>query len=184
MDAKWHSRTVADHSDNLRASDADRQLVADKLRAALDEGRLDLAEYDDRVKEAYAAKTYGDLKGLLTDLPPVVPSIHSQLEPTSGKKPVAPTATTMKWIAAMWSGWLSTGLIVVAIWFATSVASGGAQYFWPIWVIGPWGAILLASTISGLAGGAPRREVERRARREAERERRRLERDERGDRES
>jgi DUF1707 SHOCT-like domain len=169
---------VADHSDNLRASDADRQSVADKLRAALDEGRLDLAEYDDRLKEAYAAKTYGDLKGLLRDLPPVVPGIHSQLEPAAGKgvKPAAPSGMTMKWIAAMWSGWLSTGLIVVAIWFATSVASGGAQYFWPIWVIGPWGAILLASTISGLAGGAPRREVERRARREAERERRRLER--------
>ena len=55
--------------DEMRAADADRQAVADKLRAALDEGRLDLHEYDERLQRAYAAKTYGDLDGLLTDLP-------------------------------------------------------------------------------------------------------------------
>ena len=45
--------------DEMRAADSDRQAVADKLKKALDEGRLDLAEYDERLQRAYAAKTYG-----------------------------------------------------------------------------------------------------------------------------
>ena len=57
----------------MRAGDADRQAVADKLRGALEEGRLDLHEYDERLQRAYAAKTYGDLNGLLDDLPDTVP---------------------------------------------------------------------------------------------------------------
>ncbi len=53
----------------MRASDADRYKIADRLKAALDEGRLSLHEYDDRVREAWAARTYADLHGLVTDLP-------------------------------------------------------------------------------------------------------------------
>ena len=53
----------------MRAADADRERVAERLRAALEEGRLDLHEYDERLQGAYAAKTYGDLDALLTDLP-------------------------------------------------------------------------------------------------------------------
>ncbi len=51
------------HAPELRAGDADRQAAADRLRAAHDEGRLDLHEYDRRLAEAYAAVTYGDLDG-------------------------------------------------------------------------------------------------------------------------
>ena len=36
---------------------------------ALEEGRLDLHEYDERLQAAYGAKTYGELDELLTDLP-------------------------------------------------------------------------------------------------------------------
>jgi Domain of unknown function (DUF1707) len=123
---------VADQSDNLRASDADRQVVADQLRTALTEGRLDLTEYDERVKAAYAAKTYGDLKELLTDLPPVTPAARSQVERAAAGSVSAPgQGNTGKWVAGMWSGWLATGLIIVAIWFATSLAAGSLAYFWP-----------------------------------------------------
>jgi len=55
--------------DRLRAADSDREKVAEQLKAALDEGRLSLHEYDERVGEAYAAKTYQELLVLLTDLP-------------------------------------------------------------------------------------------------------------------
>src|ERR687890_2400976 len=54
---------------HMRAADADRQKIADQLKAALDEGRLSLHEYDERVAQAYAARTYADLLGLVTDLP-------------------------------------------------------------------------------------------------------------------
>jgi hypothetical protein len=40
-------------------------------------------------------------------------------------------------------------VIVVGIWLITSMASGGPIHFWPIWVIGPWGAVLLARAVTG-----------------------------------
>ncbi len=52
-----------------RLSDADRHQVADVLREAAGEGRLDLDELDERLEAAYAAKVYGDLVPLLGDLP-------------------------------------------------------------------------------------------------------------------
>jgi hypothetical protein len=52
-------------------------------------------------------------------------------------------------LRVVWGSWLSTALIVITIWAATSLASGEWLYFWPIWVVGPWGAVLLARTLTG-----------------------------------
>lgn len=62
---------MADSADrrSLRASDTDRQRVADLLHRAAGEGRLSLDELSERLDEAYAAKTYGDLEPVLRDLP-------------------------------------------------------------------------------------------------------------------
>jgi len=63
--------------ENLRVSDAERQAVTDRLAEHFADGRLDQAEFDDRVGRAMNAKTRGDLSGLFTDLPeagaPAVP---------------------------------------------------------------------------------------------------------------
>ena len=53
----------------IRISDADRHRVAEVLREAAGEGRLDLDELDQRLEAAYAAKTYADLVPLTADLP-------------------------------------------------------------------------------------------------------------------
>lgn len=53
----------------LRASDADRERVAEVLRQAAAEGRLDLNELDERLGLVYAARTYADLAPLTRDLP-------------------------------------------------------------------------------------------------------------------
>lgn len=53
----------------LRASDSDRERVAEVLRQAAAEGRLDLGELDERLAVVYAAKTYGELVPLTRDLP-------------------------------------------------------------------------------------------------------------------
>jgi hypothetical protein len=55
----------------------------------------------------------------------------------------------------VWGSWLTTALIVTTIWLITSLSAGALLFFWPIWVIGPWGAVLLAQTLSG--GGRSRR---------------------------
>lgn len=54
---------------DVRASDADRDRVADILREALAEGRLDADEHSERLDEVYAAKTMGQLEPLVRDLP-------------------------------------------------------------------------------------------------------------------
>ena len=55
----------------LRISDADRHQVADILREAAGEGRIDLGELDERLEATYAAKTYADLVPITSDLPVV-----------------------------------------------------------------------------------------------------------------
>ncbi|WP_305783443.1 DUF1707 SHOCT-like domain-containing protein [Symbioplanes lichenis] len=56
-------------SDGWRISHQDRSDAAERLRAALEEGRITLDEYDDRHARVQEARTYGDLAGLLADLP-------------------------------------------------------------------------------------------------------------------
>ncbi|AOP45665.1 DUF1707 SHOCT-like domain-containing protein [Streptomyces lydicus] len=53
----------------LRASDADRERVAEILRDALAEGRLVMEEFEERLDAAYRARTYGELEPLTADLP-------------------------------------------------------------------------------------------------------------------
>jgi uncharacterized protein DUF1707 len=52
-----------------RAGDADREAVAEQLRVAAAEGRIDFEELDDRLGQALTAKTYGQLRDLVADLP-------------------------------------------------------------------------------------------------------------------
>lgn len=53
----------------LRISDSDRHQVAELLREAAGEGRIDFAELDERLEATWAAKTYGDLVPITVDLP-------------------------------------------------------------------------------------------------------------------
>ncbi|MCT2591977.1 DUF1707 domain-containing protein [Streptomyces sp. N2-109] len=54
---------------DVRASDGDRDRVADILREALAQGRLDAEEHSERIDAAYSAKTMGELQPLVRDLP-------------------------------------------------------------------------------------------------------------------
>ena len=53
----------------LRISDAERHQVAEILREAAGEGRLDIDELDQRLEATYAARTYADLVPITLDLP-------------------------------------------------------------------------------------------------------------------
>jgi len=136
---------------HLRAGDADRAAVATALGRHMAEGRLTVAEYDERVARAYAARTYGDLAVLTSDLPaadgvrPGSPAVRQQ--PAPGR--FAGTAVRRRGSAGAWAAWRRTAILVLCIWAITSVASAQFIYFWPIWVIGPWGAVLLAQTLAG-----------------------------------
>jgi hypothetical protein len=60
---------------NMRVSNAEREAIIAKLHAATEEGRLDLHEFADRSRQAYEARTYGEVERLLADLPETTGSL-------------------------------------------------------------------------------------------------------------
>ena len=167
---------------SYRAGDADRERVAERLRVALEEGRLNLDEYDERLRQVYAARTYADLDALIADIPGVTPPSQSQLVQSSrdgvparwqadaaGRYPDA----TRRWVLSQWDTWIPVVAVCVAIWAVATVLNGVVCYFWPGWVAGPWGALLLVQSIRGLLAGEPQRWAAREARKDAERQVRR-----------
>lgn len=69
MDDPAPDRLPVPDPDRLRASDQDRHGVAERLHAAAAEGRLTLDELGERLETLYAARTYGELAPLTSDLP-------------------------------------------------------------------------------------------------------------------
>ena len=61
-------------SGDLRASDAERERVAEALRRHHVDGRIDTDELQERLERCYAARTGSDLDALLADLPGEAPS--------------------------------------------------------------------------------------------------------------
>ena len=54
---------------HVRASDDDREETVRQLQRGLQDGRLTVEEFDERVRAAYAARTLGELDDLIHDLP-------------------------------------------------------------------------------------------------------------------
>jgi Domain of unknown function (DUF1707)/Domain of unknown function (DUF4190) len=65
---------AGDQRGMMRASDADRDRVAELLNVAYSEGRLSRDEYDARLQSALSARTYADLDQLVADLPAARPA--------------------------------------------------------------------------------------------------------------
>jgi hypothetical protein len=155
--------------EEMRAGDADRQAVADRLKAALDEGRLDLNEYDERLQKTYAAKTYADLDGLLDDLPGTVPPQRSQVAayspPPHPAIPPAPEPIERPQNALGWVGpYGGVVAVCILIWAISSISSGHLTYFWPVWTLIP--LVLGVFGRAASSGGGPGREARRAARRD------------------
>jgi hypothetical protein len=65
---QW-TRRIRYSDEHIRVSDVERNAVAERLSAHYADGRLDQAEFDERVSRTMSAKTRGDLAGLFDDLP-------------------------------------------------------------------------------------------------------------------
>lgn len=140
--------------DALRASDQEREQVISLLSEGTAAGRLDLDEFEERVSVAYSVRTRGELRQLLADIPgalpdsPPAPERRPRAEPP--RSPAAgprPRLTAER--LAPYGSWLGTAVICLTIWAASSVAAGTALYFWPFWVIVPWGVLLASGTMRG-----------------------------------
>jgi len=68
--SRWARGPAGPANPQMRISDADRAEVADRLSKHYSDGRLDQAEFNERLDRAMNAKTQADLNGLFADLPP------------------------------------------------------------------------------------------------------------------
>ena len=116
----------------LRAADSDRDAAVDRLRTAYAEGRLQGHELEERLGSALGARTVGELRALTADLP--APPPLRRAVTSSGMQ----TARR-----AAWATWAFAVGVNLVIWLAIVLATREPVYFWPAWVAGPWGAVLL-----------------------------------------
>jgi len=141
---------------DMRASDADRQEVVERLRGALDEGRLKMDEYLERMGLAYEAVTYGDLVPLYRDLPEARQVAKPEPAPPPAPAPAPkPQAEVVKRgafaslptpVKVLWTIWATVVSINVVVWVLVSATTAHLIYPWPLWVAGPWGVVLLGVT--------------------------------------
>jgi Domain of unknown function (DUF1707) len=134
--------------EDMRVSDADREVVQRTLRQAHEAGQLDLGEFDERVRTAWAARTRGELQRITADLPE--PPSESRRRPiftdTGG-------GVTMRVLTIVWSSLTAVNLVV---WGLVAVSTGTYVYPWWLWVAVPPGAALAVLYAAGI--GRPRRE--------------------------
>jgi uncharacterized membrane protein len=113
---------------HMRVSDAERQEVADRLAEHFASGRLDQAEFDDRVGRAMGAKTRADLGGLFADLPETgAPVVPEQPRPRRrGRHPILLLAVVIALIVVgthvlswIFVPWLWIAFLAVAVLFLT-----------------------------------------------------------------
>jgi hypothetical protein len=155
-----------DDRQDMRASDADRQEIVERLRGALEEGRLKMSEYLERMELAYEAVTYGDLAPLCRDLPEARPVARQQAAqapqaPAERAAPPAPHAPSPQTevvrrgvfaslptpLKVLWTIWLTAVSINVVVWVLVSATTAHLIYPWPVWVAGPWGAALFGLSV-------------------------------------
>ncbi|MFE2754386.1 DUF1707 domain-containing protein [Actinosynnema sp. NPDC059335] len=125
--------------EDMRASDAERELVQQSLHRAHADGSLDLAEFDARVARAWQAKTRGELAALTADLPTVHPTPPAQVAVPTPKK----TGNGRKALKVLTTIWLSISVLNFALWLLVSLLGGdGLVHPWFLWVAVPPGAVL------------------------------------------
>ncbi|MDQ0581280.1 DUF1707 SHOCT-like domain-containing protein [Streptomyces rishiriensis] len=119
---------------DLRASDADRERVAEVLRDALAEGRLDMTEFEERLEETYKARTYRELAPITRDLPvagftsPAVVSLHKE-PPQEGSwaARIVGGEGSSTWAVAVMSGFQRRGRWTVPRRFTCFAFWGGGE---------------------------------------------------------
>jgi len=105
---------MAGRDPNIRASDADRERIAERLRKSHAEGRLDLAEFQQRLDRCYEAKTLNELSDLVKDLPRH--EAHDERPSLGGLRP-----------------WRLTPVVPLLIALIVVLAATGHHLFW-LWI--------------------------------------------------
>lgn len=105
----------------MRASDADRERVAERLRSAAGEGRLRTEELEERLEVLFRSRTYRELEPIVADLPgrrrTSRPRVNGVLVPA----------------AALLAIPVAVAVVAAVVFIATGVIAG-----WLLWVVLAW----------------------------------------------
>ena len=125
--------------DNIRVSDADRDRVTAQLRDHFAVGRITRGELDERLSAALNAKTFGDLRRIMADLPGPVPALLGTAPPplratpawAVRRRPHFPPVILLALLTALLipgTGWLLAAVVnvIVLFWLMTFVAAAVA----------------------------------------------------------
>ncbi|WNV90871.1 DUF1707 domain-containing protein [Umezawaea sp. Da 62-37] len=159
---------VTEDTPTMRAADNDREAVVEQLARAQAEGRLNIAEFDERVRLVWLAQTYAELAALTADLPPdrpIVPVLTRQSMPVYEHQAYRPDAYAHatqqvelrepgKFAVFFFRAWVAASMINFVIWGLVVVTNLEWVHPWWIWVAGPWGALVLANRVTRF--GLPR----------------------------
>jgi len=117
-------------SDNLKATDADRDAVGSVLRDAFADGRLTLSEYDKRLDVALAVGTLGEVYELIADLV----AAADDFTPNPVALDLQPKAVVKygRELRNARNRFASLTVASLAIWLVTSVAGAPWWAFWPV----------------------------------------------------
>jgi len=130
---------------HLRASHADREQVIGALKAAFVQGRLDRDEFDLRVSQAFASRTYAELAAVTADLPAGLAEARLP-EPARGsvnkqKKAVVALSFATLAIAGIMAAptpSIPDGpfavLVIFVFWFLLSAVSTGWLWLFHAWL--------------------------------------------------
>jgi Domain of unknown function (DUF1707) len=125
--------------DRIRVSDADRERVTARLREHFAEGRLTREELDERITTALSAKTFGELRRVMADLPEPAPVLaQAGAMPRAGRPgPVFvrrgprlfPLAVLILLIAALAPGAGFAFLVLLQVFLMFALVAGVATLF-------------------------------------------------------
>ncbi len=107
----------------LRASDAEREQVAERLREATGEGRLLPEELEERLGLALTARTQGELHALVADLP--------------GPRAASRRAMHLSPLSAFALA-LAAAMLAVILVIAVALLLTGVFVFWGVWIVWGW----------------------------------------------
>jgi Domain of unknown function (DUF1707) len=107
----------------MRASDSDRDAVVSDLSEHFQAGRLTAEEFEERTGRALAARTWGELRDLLTDLPAARPGPQDPATRSLGAQPGRSGRLAPPPIAAL----VGIGIVAVVL---VNAARGGWGFVW------------------------------------------------------
>ena len=138
---QW-TRRIRYADQHIRVSDADRNAVAEQLGAHYADGRLDQAEFDERISRTMAAKTRGDLTGLFDDLP--------EPGPAGAPGAAGPGGPQAPYVRPRHRGGAFRSLILLAIVIVLASTSWHAMNTWSFFAV-PWFPIAVIALIAVIA---------------------------------